>query len=129
MALARPVRHPPRLRRGPCAGPARAETDCDARRAPAECAERATPAAGQDARDAAGQRASTGGAAMGTNRLADVAKLGQSIWYDNIRRGLITSGDLQRLIDDDAVVGITSNPSIFEKAIDDSADYDDQMKD
>src|SRR5262249_16632828 len=55
-------------------------------------------------------------------------KLGQSIWYDNIRRGLIASGDLQRLLDDDAVVGITSNPTIFEKAIDGSADYDDAIK-
>jgi transaldolase/glucose-6-phosphate isomerase len=66
---------------------------------------------------------------MAKSRLHAVYALGQSIWYDNIRRGLITSGDLQRLIDDDAVVGITSNPTIFEKAIDESADYDEQMKD
>ena len=65
---------------------------------------------------------------MAANRLADISRLGQSIWYDNIRRGLIISGDLQRLIDDDAVVGVTSNPTIFEKAIDDSADYDDAIK-
>jgi transaldolase/glucose-6-phosphate isomerase len=65
---------------------------------------------------------------MATNRLAVVAELGQSIWYDNIRRGLITSGDLQRLIDEDSVVGITSNPTIFEKAIDGSSDYDDAIK-
>ena len=65
---------------------------------------------------------------MATNRLAAVAELGQSIWYDNIRRGLITSGDLQRLLDEDAVVGITSNPTIFEKAIDGSSDYDDAIK-
>src|SRR5258708_3212587 len=64
---------------------------------------------------------------MARSRLHEVYELGQSIWYDNIRRGLITSGDLQRLIDDDAVVGITSNPTIFEKAIDGSADYDEQM--
>ena len=66
---------------------------------------------------------------MAQSQLHAVYELGQSIWYDNIRRGLITSGDLQRLIDDDAVVGITSNPTIFEKAIDGSADYDDQIKD
>ncbi len=65
---------------------------------------------------------------MARSRLHEVYELGQSIWYDNIRRGLITSGDLQRLIDDDAVVGITSNPTIFEKAIDGSADYDEQMR-
>jgi transaldolase/glucose-6-phosphate isomerase len=65
---------------------------------------------------------------MATNRLAEVYQLEQSIWYDNIRRGLITSGDLQRLIDDDAVVGVTSNPTIFEKAIDGSADYDDAIR-
>jgi transaldolase/glucose-6-phosphate isomerase len=63
------------------------------------------------------------------NRLAEVYQLGQSIWYDNIRRGLITSGDLQRLIDKDAVVGMTSNPTIFEKAIDGSSDYDDSIRD
>src|SRR5579871_530817 len=65
---------------------------------------------------------------MAENRLAMVSQLGQSIWYDNIRRGLITSGDLQRLIDEDSVVGITSNPTIFEKAIDGSSDYDDAIK-
>ncbi len=65
---------------------------------------------------------------MTTNRLAEVSKLGQSIWYDNIRRGLITSGELKRLIDEDSVVGVTSNPTIFEKAIDGSADYDDAIR-
>jgi transaldolase len=65
---------------------------------------------------------------MATNRLAAVYELGQSSWYDNIRRGLITSGELQHLINDDAVVGITSNPTIFEKAIDGSTDYDDAIK-
>ena len=62
------------------------------------------------------------------NRLAEVYQLGQSIWYDNIRRGLITSGELQGLIDRDAVVGVTSNPTIFEKAIDGSGDYDDAIR-
>ena len=62
--------------------------------------------------------------AMTLSPLQQVYQLGQSIWYDNIRRGLITSGELQRLIDQDAVVGVTSNPTIFEKAIDGSTDYD-----
>jgi len=65
---------------------------------------------------------------MSESRLHQISELGQSIWYDNIQRRLITSGDLQRLIDEDAVVGVTSNPTIFEKAIDGSADYDDQLK-
>ena len=50
-------------------------------------------------------------------------ELGQSIWYDNIRRGLIASGELQALLDQ-GVLGITSNPTIFEKAISASHDYD-----
>ncbi|MEO7001531.1 MAG: bifunctional transaldolase/phosoglucose isomerase [Ktedonobacterales bacterium] len=65
---------------------------------------------------------------MANSRLHAVYELGQSIWYDNIRRGLITSGDLQKLIDDAAVVGVTSNPTIFEKAIGHSADYDDALR-
>ena len=48
---------------------------------------------------------------------------GQSVWLDYIRRSLITSGELRRLIDDDGVRGVTSNPAIFEKAIAGSADY------
>lgn len=49
--------------------------------------------------------------------------LGQSIWYDNISRKLIASGDLQALVDA-GITGVTSNPSIFEKAIESSDDYD-----
>src|SRR4029453_5078319 len=48
---------------------------------------------------------------------------GQSVWLDFIRRSLITSGELKRLVDDDGLGGVTSNPAIFEKAIDGSADY------
>lgn len=62
-----------------------------------------------------------------TNPLLDLATQGQSIWYDNISRGLITSGELQQMIDD-GVVGITSNPTIFEKAIVGSGDYDDSLR-
>lgn len=62
------------------------------------------------------------------NSLTEVQKYGQSIWYDNIRRGIITSGQLQRMIDQDGLRGITSNPSIFEKAIVDSPDYDQAIK-
>jgi transaldolase / glucose-6-phosphate isomerase len=62
------------------------------------------------------------------NKLLEVQKFGQSIWYDNIRRGIITSGQLQGMIDDDGLLGITSNPSIFEKAIVESTDYDQAIK-
>src|SRR5215472_10577901 len=62
------------------------------------------------------------------NRLAAVYQLGQSIWYDNIRRSLITAGGLQQLIDQDSVVGVTSNPTIFERAIDGSDDYDQSIR-
>ncbi len=61
---------------------------------------------------------------MDKNPLQQLADYGQSVWLDNIRRGLITSGELKRMIDEDAVVGVTANPTIFEKAISGSTDYD-----
>src|SRR3977135_3692627 len=63
--------------------------------------------------------------AKATNPLKDLLKFGQSVWLDYIRRNLITSGELKRLIDEDGLRGITSNPSIFEKAIAGSTDYAD----
>jgi transaldolase/glucose-6-phosphate isomerase len=57
----------------------------------------------------------------------EVQKYGQSFWYDNIQRGIIKNGELQRLIDDYGVLGVTSNPTIFEKAIANSTDYDEQF--
>lgn len=61
------------------------------------------------------------------NPLVQLREMGQSPWYDYIRRGLITSGDLQALIEKDGLMGMTSNPSIFEKAIAGSADYDEAI--
>lgn len=61
---------------------------------------------------------------MEKNPLQQLADYGQSVWLDNIRRGLITSGGLKRMITEDAVVGVTANPTIFEKAISGSTDYD-----
>jgi transaldolase/glucose-6-phosphate isomerase len=52
---------------------------------------------------------------------------GQAVWLDYIRRGLIQSGELQRLVAEDGVCGVTSNPSIFEKAIAESAEYRDVL--
>ena len=60
------------------------------------------------------------------NAIDDVKGLGQAVWYGNIRRGVIESGELQRLIDL-GVTGLTSNPTIFEKAITGSSDYDDAL--
>jgi transaldolase len=57
----------------------------------------------------------------------DLYQLGQSIWYDNIRRSFVESGELASMIEQ-GVRGVTSNPSIFEKAIGQSDDYDEQLK-
>ncbi len=62
------------------------------------------------------------------NPLIDIQRFGQSIWYDNIRRGLITSGELQEMVDHDGLLGVTSNPAIFEKALSGSTDYNPAMK-
>jgi len=59
------------------------------------------------------------------NPLQALQSYGQSVWLDYIRRSLITSGELQRLITKDGLVGVTSNPAIFEKAIVGSTDYKD----
>ncbi|WP_447963088.1 transaldolase [Nitrospira sp. Ecomares 2.1] len=61
------------------------------------------------------------------NPLVQLREMGQSPWYDYIRRGLITSGELEALIENDGLMGMTSNPSIFEKAIAGSADYDEAI--
>jgi transaldolase len=65
---------------------------------------------------------------MKKNPLKELGALGQSIWLDYIRRDLISSGGLRRLIEEDGLRGMTSNPSIFEKAIVDSHDYDEDIR-
>ena len=60
--------------------------------------------------------------------LWDLTRLGQSVWLDYIRREILENGELQRLIDEEAVRGVTSNPSIFEAAIAKSDDYDDALE-
>lgn len=62
------------------------------------------------------------------NILQQLEGLGQSIWYDNISRSLIQSGELKRMVDE-GLLGVTSNPTIFDKAISGSADYDAQIRD
>lgn len=65
---------------------------------------------------------------MKKNPLLQLESFGQSIWMDFIRRGMITSGELQQLIEKDGISGVTSNPSIFEKAIVESHDYDEVIR-
>ncbi|MEA2374643.1 MAG: transaldolase, partial [Thermoleophilaceae bacterium] len=66
---------------------------------------------------------------VGVNeRLAALTAAGTSIWLDQIRRSLIEGGELQRLIDEYSLRGVTSNPAIFEKAILGSSDYDDELR-
>ena len=55
-------------------------------------------------------------------------ELGQSIWIDSITREMVGSGTLQSYIDDKAVTGLTSNPSIFDQAVNGSNDYDEQIE-
>jgi transaldolase/glucose-6-phosphate isomerase len=62
------------------------------------------------------------------NPLKALAEHGQSVWLDFLARRFITDGHLKRLIDEDGLRGITSNPSIFEKAIGESADYDSALE-
>jgi transaldolase len=66
---------------------------------------------------------------MTYNPLVDLGNCGQSVWLDYIRRDLISSGELKKLIDKDGLKGMTSNPTIFEKAISGSTDYDAQLRD
>jgi len=65
---------------------------------------------------------------MKANPLRRLGELGQSVWMDFIRRGMIMSGELSRMIEEDGLRGVTSNPSIFEKAISESHDYDEAIQ-
>lgn len=62
-----------------------------------------------------------------TSAVAHLLDLGQSPWYDNLSRSMLNSGELQRLIDDDGIRGVTSNPTIFDKAITRGEGYDEQL--
>jgi transaldolase/glucose-6-phosphate isomerase len=61
-------------------------------------------------------------------RLAALTAAGTSVWLDQIRRGMITSGELGRMVDEDSLRGVTSNPAIFEKAILGTPDYDEEIE-
>src|SRR3982075_2886340 len=66
------------------------------------------------------------GTARRPSPINELKHLGQSLWLDKIRRQLITSGELARLRDE-GITGVTSNPTIFEKAVSGSTDYDEAM--
>jgi transaldolase len=63
-----------------------------------------------------------------TSRLHELSTHGVSVWVDSLSREMLETGELSRLIDEDAVVGVTSNPTIFEKALSTGAWYDDQLR-
>src|SRR5690242_10151021 len=63
-----------------------------------------------------------------SNHLREIEAEGQAVWLDNISRALIDDGELERLIKEDGVSGVTSNPSIFEKAFGDSDRYDEAIQ-
>jgi transaldolase len=65
---------------------------------------------------------------MAKSRLHELAEHGQSIWYDTLSRELVHSGELKRMMDEDAVTGVTSNPTIFQKALSSGDAYDEDMK-
>src|ERR1700736_5236646 len=62
-----------------------------------------------------------------TNPLLQLKTYGQSVWYDNIDRAQLVSGQFKRLLDEDGVVGVTANPTIFQKSISHGDAYDEQM--
>ncbi|MDX6480193.1 MAG: transaldolase [Gaiellaceae bacterium] len=65
---------------------------------------------------------------MPESRLHKVAERGQSVWFDTLSRDLVSSGELKRMMKEDAVTGITSNPTIFQKALSQGDAYDEQIK-
>ena len=69
------------------------------------------------------------GSFMAKNGLQELHDVGQSIWLDSIDRRMLHDGELDRRIREDALTGMTSNPTIFEKALSSSTAYDDQITD
>jgi len=62
-----------------------------------------------------------------SNPLLELKKFDQSVWLDNISRGILNNGELKKLVENDGISGVTSNPSIFQKAIGKGKDYDEQL--
>src|SRR5207302_4669411 len=68
------------------------------------------------------------GCGMAESRLHKLSARGQSVWIDYLSRDLLARGELKRMMEEDAVVGVTSNPTIFQKAISQGNAYDEQLK-
>ncbi|HUF02317.1 MAG TPA: transaldolase [Gaiellaceae bacterium] len=66
---------------------------------------------------------------MTTSRLHELSARGVSVWIDSLSREMLDTGELARLLDEDAVVGVTSNPTIFERALSTGEWYDEQLRD
>ena len=62
-----------------------------------------------------------------SNPLIELKEFGQSVWLDNISRAILNNNELKSLIENDGLSGVTSNPSIFQKAMASTSDYDEQI--
>src|SRR5262245_6186087 len=65
---------------------------------------------------------------MAKSRLHDLSERGVSVWFDTLSRDLVETGELRKMMDEDAVTGVTSNPTIFQKALSQGTAYDEQLK-
>src|SRR5256714_10112202 len=65
---------------------------------------------------------------MAKSRLHELTERGQSVWYDTLSRDLVHTGELKKMMDEDAVTGVTSNPTIFQKALSSGDAYDEDLK-
>ncbi len=65
---------------------------------------------------------------MARSRLHELSARGVSVWFDTLSRDLLETGELARMIEEDAVVGVTSNPTIFQKALAEGDRYDEQIR-
>src|SRR5581483_10651724 len=65
---------------------------------------------------------------MAKSRLHELTEHGQSVWFDTLSRDLVRTGELKRMMEEDAVTGVTSNPTIFQKALSSGDAYDDDLR-
>src|SRR4051794_40578113 len=65
---------------------------------------------------------------MAKSRLHELSEHGVAVWFDTLSRDLLRTGELKRMMDEDAVTGVTSNPTIFQKALSQGDAYDEQLK-
>src|SRR6195256_2724495 len=65
---------------------------------------------------------------MAKSRLHELTERGQAVWFDTLSRDLVQSGELKKMMDEDAVTGVTSNPTIFQKALSSGDAYDQDLK-